>query len=377
MTLELPFDPTRLEREPESATRARHDTFVWRPRKRRTIRHADFRLDPDLAALPPVGERANRFDREYVEPPVHVTRIDDGVLFGQGFLLCSAGRPTISAERVYCRSCGELRKRLPELRRRAADPDTVYLAGAHGGWRNFYHWLLECVTSAVLLERIASRTDRPYRLVLPPLAPHQSRTLELAGIPMRRCITLNANECLRDVPLLYTDALNGRFSLRPSPELIGLLDPLRERARAAASDPMPSRFYVSRRDTSARRLVNEDELVAALEKEGYRELVLSELSIERQVAAFAGADRVVAPHGAGLAHLMFAPPGCRVLEILPENHRFAFFFRLAQVRGLRYSMVLARGVSGGRPTGEHGAVRVDVDRVLRELESSTRSPYAA
>ena len=368
MAFRLPFDPTELPRESESDTRARHGALRWGRPATEPIVGPGHRLDPALAEFSPDEGRADaadRFDAGYADLPIHLTRFEDGVLFGQGFFACSAGHPTGSRERLYLVSPKRLGELLPELRRRDAERGTLHLVCANGGWRNTYHWLFQCVANVALLGRVAAERGEPYRIVLPPLEPRHRRTLELLGVPFERCLTLGPREYLHDVPLLYSDALHNRFPFQPSPRLIALLDPLRERALAVHPAPTPARFYVSRRDSRARPLVDEGALIEALEARGYRELTLSELPVERQIAAFARAESIVAPHGAGLVHLMFAPPGCRVLEILPDNHRFAFFHRLAQARGLRYSMVLSRSSPAGSP--DAGATSVDIDRVLALL----------
>jgi len=371
MACQLPFDPTALAREPEAATRARHGAYEWGGATPGMIGSSDHRLDPALSDFDPEQGRADaadRFDAGYPDLPIHVTRLEDGVLFGQGFFACSAAHPTCSRERLYLVSLKRLGELLPVLQPRKVERGPLYLVCANGGWRNTYHWLFQCVTNVALLGRVATERDQPYRIVLPALEARHRRTLELLGVPMARCVTLGPREYLHDVPLLYSDTLHNRFPFQPSPRLIALLDPLRRRALAACAAPTPARFYVSRRDSAARPLVNERALVEALERRGYRELTLSTLSVEEQIATFARAESIVAPHGAGLVHLMFAPPGCRLLEILPDHHRFAFFFRLAQARRLRYSMVLSRTEPAGE--GDERAVRstsVDIDRVLRLL----------
>ncbi len=370
MSFSLPFDPTNTTRESEEATRARHGSTEWGSPEKRPIRHSDFRLDPSLRDFPPVGSYANRFESAYEDLSIHLTQIDDGVLFGQGFLLCSASHPTVSQERQYLLTHNGLSKLLPDLKRRTVEQGPIYLLCANGGWKNFYHWMFECMTSMALLRLVASQRNQAYRFVLPPLEAYQRRSLELLGITEDHCMTLGAREYLYDVPILYSNALHGKFSCQPSTRLISLLDPLRDCALKNNKRPMPSRFYVSRRDADARKLANEDELVAALEAEGYQELVLSRFSIEEQISAFSGASDIVAPHGAGLVHLMFAPPGCRVLEILPDSHRFAFFFRLAQLRKLRYSMVLSHGLDRKNPARRNGVTHIDIEQVLIQLRSA-------
>lgn len=86
----------------------------------------------------------------------------------------------------------------------------------------------------------------------------------------------------------------------------------------------PERVYISRSDAAERRVLNEGELVAALRREGYERLVLSELSFAEQVATFAGATHVVAPHGAGLVNTMYGE-SLDVVELFGEYVNPCYF----------------------------------------------------
>ncbi len=77
------------------------------------------------------------------------------------------------------------------------------------------------------------------------------------------------------------------------------------------------RVYLSRAQATRRHLVNESELLPVMESFGVEPVMLETHSIPEQVALFRQAEWVVAPHGAGLTNLLFAPPQTRVLEIRP------------------------------------------------------------
>jgi hypothetical protein len=81
----------------------------------------------------------------------------------------------------------------------------------------------------------------------------------------------------------------------------------------------PEIIYITRRQASRRRIVNEDELVPVLEAAGVTCVECEKLSFAGQMEVFARARAVIAPHGAGLVNLLFAPLGGRVLEIHPEE----------------------------------------------------------
>ncbi len=87
-----------------------------------------------------------------------------------------------------------------------------------------------------------------------------------------------------------------------------------DEARAHGS----KRIYVSRNDARLRRVLNEKRFVPKLEALGFERAVLADLPIARQVALFRDADVIVAPHGAGLAHIAWCKPGTKVIEFFPS-----------------------------------------------------------
>jgi capsular polysaccharide biosynthesis protein len=66
------------------------------------------------------------------------------------------------------------------------------------------------------------------------------------------------------------------------------------------------RLYVSRAGAMWRSVINEQEVMARLSPLGFVKTTLEGLSVLQQVALFAQAECVIAPHGAALANLVFA-----------------------------------------------------------------------
>lgn len=74
-------------------------------------------------------------------------------------------------------------------------------------------------------------------------------------------------------------------------------------------------MYVSRKNASTRRITNEVELISRLKEHDFKALELEALSPHEQAQIFNHAAIIVAPHGSGLANLVFASPGVRIVEI--------------------------------------------------------------
>lgn len=102
------------------------------------------------------------------------------------------------------------------------------------------------------------------------------------------------------------------------------------------------RFFVSRSGAGRRKILNEEALFALLEPEGFEVIRFEDHDMEEMAALMAQASHIIAPHGAGLANLVFCRPGARVLEIF-SAHLSREYWIIAQQKGLAYHAFEAEG----------------------------------
>ncbi len=115
----------------------------------------------------------------------------------------------------------------------------------------------------------------------------------------------------------------------------------------------PKRIYVSRNDARLRRVLNEDRLLPLLQARGFQRVLLAGMPIAGQVQLFREADVVVAPHGAGLAHIAWCKPGTKILEFFPTpegprgkvKNASSDYWLISQERALSYEGHLAGPVA--------------------------------
>jgi hypothetical protein len=204
----------------------------------------------------------------------------------------------------------------------------------------YYHWLLETLPRLALIERFPALADA--KLIVPDrLCRFQLESLALAGIPDGRITQLQA-PCTQ-VERLYFPSLPAPTG-NPSPRAVAWL-----RARflpALPASGAPTRkLYITRRDAPARRLLNEDEIVRFVQRNGFEVVALSELSFLDQIRLFTQARTVLAPHGAGVANILFSPPGATLIEFFGSNYINGCYWALANLCGHRHAFVI------GEPTG--------------------------
>jgi hypothetical protein len=120
-----------------------------------------------------------------------------------------------------------------------------------------------------------------------------------------------------------------RFAIMPSgmhrePETVSRI---RERfmpSILSADEPaiaVPDRgekVYISRRNAHRRSLINEDEVIKLVGHFGFSIVEMERLSLAEQVRTMAAARIVIAPHGAGLANMVFCKPGAHIVELVTE-----------------------------------------------------------
>lgn len=92
-------------------------------------------------------------------------------------------------------------------------------------------------------------------------------------------------------------------------------------------DVQPFRkIYISRKFARRRHLVNEAEWMPRLEREGFENVYLENLTIPEQIQLFQETSHIVAPHGAGLTNIVFTHPSTRILEIRPVRNSGQFCY---------------------------------------------------
>jgi hypothetical protein len=123
------------------------------------------------------------------------------------------------------------------------------------------------------------------------------------------------------------------------------------------------RLLISRSTAPRRRLTNEDDIwQQLLHPRGFERVRLEDHSLQEQARLLSTASIVVAPHGAGLSNLVFAPKQCFVVELLNRDWAGTCFWHLSDELGLDYRYIVGEPESGGSAENsdrQHGDFFVD------------------
>lgn len=111
---------------------------------------------------------------------------------------------------------------------------------------------------------------------------------------------------------------------------------IREQVSSQVNTPKPRKIYVSRANAAQRKILNEMELIASLEKDGFFIIEPGDYSKEDQISIFSEAEVIVGPHGMGIANTIFSSKLKLLVEIMTTDWNRVSYFRNAQLQGARY-----------------------------------------
>lgn len=345
------------------------------------------RDEPEHVTLSPAGEGPTTFRRDVpvgqpgglvfwdevrdVRSDPFVLEVTDGRLVGESAAtITPGGRLDLQTSPYFgMQSWTEhpvyLRPRLPETEH--VDGEVLSLA-SHASSRNYYHSLMDALPRwGLYREQHPGRV--PDVVVVGSRSRWDQQLVPLAGIEAGRVVHPTGDLALR-ADRLVVPAIDNHSMLAPPWVTRWLREHLPARDVAGRS----RRIYVTRGDTPhTRRYEQERELLAALEPQGFTVVDPGALSVQDQIDTFAAADVVVAPHGAGLVNLSFAPEGVRVLELFAPRYLNAGYWAItSNVPHSRYRYLVADPVDPARPLRRMQHVQDDVSipvpRVLAALE---------
>jgi len=236
--------------------------------------------------------------------------------------------------------------------------------------RGYFHWIMDCLLCLEGYEFYHKKTGvKPLLIVDNELTPFQRDSLKMMGYTEADYIHWSA-KCAR-VKKLVVASIRRRSEKAATPFDCISPNALRWLRKMIMADfdtakeekANPENIYISRRKASARRVLNEDELISFLVPLGFKSYCLEDLSFNDQVKLFSKAKVVVGPHGSGLTNILWAPENASVIELMPEKHLPPDYFQLSRALGHRYAAVICKAAS------DKGDITVDLAEFRKCLNS--------
>jgi capsular polysaccharide biosynthesis protein len=318
-------------------------------------------------------------------PPVRFARINDAILWlFDGIAMTTSGKViNESAFTLLERSpdltamTGTQRRRLRTVfdRRTLQDAkviDDPVLLPTNGWNRAFGHWIYDTLTAIhTFIEPI--RSGR-LRVVMPEATAWQRSWLDLLGVPEKAIIEAGYGY-VKARHAIVPSSLSIQNVRYPGPHTVALIDGLRHLGQSHG--PACPYLYLSRLgqgEASNRTLVNEENLVAALERIGYVAVAPEALTPAEQVALFAQARVILGPVGSAFALSGLAGPGSSVVEILPPPAAHSWIYRSSANFNHLYGCIMAEVIEDSQRDLDIGGIKradwfysyqVDHDAVIR------------
>ncbi|GAB4529376.1 MAG: hypothetical protein Tsb0014_11240 [Pleurocapsa sp.] len=198
----------------------------------------------------------------------------------------------------------------------------------------YYHWMFDILPRIELIQQSGIELEEiDWFLVNSIDKPYQRETLNILGIPENKILASDRHSHIRAAQLI-APSFPGYLDWVPP----GTIKFLRRTflAQVNFKSNFGTRIYISRERAKNRQIVNEAEVKDLLGKLGFQTIFLEELSVLEQVALFAKAEVIVAPHGSGLTNLVFCSPQTIVIELFSPNYVRTDYWIISQQLKLQH-----------------------------------------
>jgi len=299
----------------------------------------------------------------------HVARVPEGIALPTGAVFDRRGRFVEMVSHDYDFLDNPRQKRrgfvlkphrlLPGIHR--FQHDVVTLTASIQAF--YFHWIFDVLPRLWLAEQ-AGHGVGPFFVAAE--LPFQQQTLRALGVTESRRIDPREMGAISASNLIVPCHSVAPGHVFPEWSIRFLRDRLLPEANEGRQSS-PKRLYVSRRNAGHRRVINEPDIVSFLAGYGFQSIQAEELAFCDQVSLFRDAEIVIAPHGGGLANLVFCAPGAKVIELFPPAN-VDLYYRLATRLRLDYLFVKS-GDSAGAFMGS-GDYHIDSAELKTVLDAA-------
>lgn len=180
-----------------------------------------------------------------------------------------------------------------------------------GKWNeNLWHWVMENIPTIIMAENSGFLGTYIVRdgcaFIL--------ETFDLLGIPKERVITWSGG--LAEVSTLYIPKrIVGWWLWQFKDLVLSMREALLAGAGLDETGNPGIRLYISRNlSAQKRRVVNEEEVLAALQEFDFKLVHTETMTLTQQLKLMASANTLIGPHGAGMTHTLFIRKKSLVIE---------------------------------------------------------------
>jgi len=211
-------------------------------------------------------------------------------------------------------------------------------AGIHlgaPGLPNYFHWMFQFLPRFHLAQKLIPHYQQIPILIHKLSLPFHNETLNEMNFGALNIIELKTSETIM-VDDLFVPSMPSIHYHIP----LWVTAFLRKQFIPLKLLPLTEKLYISRINSSNRKVENESKLIDKLKKNKFRIVELEQLSVREQAMLFSKASHVIAFHGAGLSNLVFCHPSAQVLEIFQETNVHPLYWSLSELMHLSYQYLV-------------------------------------
>ena len=199
---------------------------------------------------------------------------------------------------------------------------------------NYGHFLLDGLSRLHLFNKLNIDLSKIDYFYCPTNLVSASRLLKKLGIPIERCICPQKKRAVK-FEILYAPSFPGIRRVYPS----WISSFYKSFITPQISVPF-RRIYISRKST--RRITNENKIISILLKNNFE--IVDPILCEDPQKIFNEASIIIGAHGSGLADVVFSHKDSRLLELIPSDHIFPYWFSLTNAVGLKYYYLVGKSL---------------------------------
>ncbi|MEH7179234.1 glycosyltransferase family 61 protein [Neobacillus vireti] len=236
---------------------------------------------------------------------------------------------------------------------------------------NYFHWMFDVLPRLELLRKSGIAYDRIVinrgKYYHKEYCEFQDESLKLLGISKEMII-----ECQPDTHILAKQLIVSSMAGYSAHVPKNVCQFLRNEFLAKVkvrNESKNKRIFISREDALHRKVLNEKEVFAVLEKYGFKMVKLSTLSFVEKIELFNQAEVIVSPHGAGLTNLIFCNPGTKVVELFTPTYLLPCFHIISNHMELDYYGLIGEVVPRDAHRSNHkDPIVIDIDKLKKTIK---------
>ncbi|MEO8948271.1 MAG: glycosyltransferase family 61 protein [Mucilaginibacter sp.] len=249
------------------------------------------------------------------------------------------------------------------------DNDETYLLIHHPWYGNYYHWLCEALCRVWVVK---DRCDQMI-LLLPPKYKLPKYVLDSLGLfNFKKIIHIPTGKSAL-LRTLCMPSQRPNLNCYNSEILFGIREMYLNYVYSKKIDiNINERIYVSRRNATQRKIVNEEEVITTLSRYNFTTIYNEDYSFFEQISIYSNAKHLASIHGAGLTNMIFMPAGAIVFELVkrktnPIRHLNLLYWYLADALNHQYYYQICEPIDIDEMFISADIV-VDIDLLNKNLE---------